>query len=218
MQTINENNLQLIELKRLISQIQIDAGFDKIDPVANHIGVTVSRLYNIMAGKIKNFDKEFEQLKEIANKYENRLQSLVSDDNSKSIPLHDTEVFATISPAMADVVTMRPESFIKIPMFSQGEHAVKVSGNSMHPFIRHGDWIVIKEIVNRDFIIYGECYLVITKSDNFKTVAFINEIQEDQSILYLSKYNTEQFAGQRIPKEEILKLYKVIGRFGDINL
>lgn len=136
----------------------------------------------------------------------------------KPIVVANTEVYATISPDMSDVVTMKPEAFINIPMFNQGEYAVKVSGNSMHPFIRHGDYIIVKEVVNKDFIIYGECYLVVTKSDNFKTVAFLNEIQEDQDVLYLSKYNTEQFTGQRIPKSEILKLFKVIGRFGDINL
>lgn len=134
----------------------------------------------------------------------------------KTIPFIDQKVFATISPAMSDVITMKPETFIKIPIFSQGEYALEVSGNSMHPYIRHGDWIVVKEVLNKNFIIYGECYLVLTKSDNFKTVAFLNEVDYDEKVLYLSKYNTEQFKGQTIPKEEIYKLYKVIGKFGKV--
>lgn len=128
----------------------------------------------------------------------------------RSIPAFDTEVFATISPAMSDVVALKPETFINIPMFSRGEYAVQVTGNSMKGAINHGDWIVIRRIRNKDFIVYGEAYLLVTKSDHIKTVKYLNE-HEDKSLLWLSPHNSEQFTSQEIDKQEILELYKVEG-------
>lgn len=129
---------------------------------------------------------------------------------AKTIPMYETEVFATISPAMSDVVALKPETFVNIPMFSRGEYAVQVTGHSMKGAINHGDWIVIRRIRNKNFIVFGEAYLVVTKSDNLKTVKYLNS-HEDQSKLWLSAHNSEQFNSQEIEKEEILELYKVEG-------
>ena len=131
----------------------------------------------------------------------------------KKIPFYDVDVYATISPAMSDMVTLRPSTFINIPMFSQGEYAVQVTGHSMKGYINHGDWIVVKRIINRDAIIYGEPYLVVTKTDNLKTVKFVKPSQEDPDSLCLIPYNIEQFEEQDLPKDEILELYRVVGLF-----
>ncbi|MBK7219789.1 MAG: S24 family peptidase [Saprospiraceae bacterium] len=109
---------------------------------------------------------------------------------------------------MSDLITLRKSTFINIPMFSQGEYAIQVSGHSMNGFINHGDWIVVKRITNRDAIIYGEPYLVVTKTDNLKTVKFVKPSQTDPESLTLIPYNTDQFEEQDMPKDEILELYR----------
>lgn len=136
-------------------------------------------------------------------------------DDGKIIPFYNTEVFATISPAMADVVALKPDTFISIPMFAQGDFALQVTGNSMKGMINNGDWIVVKRITNKNAIIYGEMYLIVTKSDNLKTVKFVKQ-HEDESLLWLIPYNIEQFEQQTIEKEEILEMYSIAGLFRSV--
>lgn len=92
----------------------------------------------------------------------NSLPTIPADPNGKEIPFFDVEVFATISPAMGDVVALRPDTFIRIPMFSQGQFAVQVTGHSMKPYISHADWVVIRKITDRSEIIYGEPFCCAT--------------------------------------------------------
>ncbi len=142
-------------------------------------------------------------------------QEIYETENGRRIPFYNTDVFATISPAMADTVALKPDTFINIPMFAHGDFALQVTGNSMKGLINHGDWIVVKRITNRNAIIYGEIYLVVTKSDNLKTVKFVKE-HENENLLWLIPYNIEQFQAQTIEKEEILEMYIVSGLFRSI--
>ena len=113
---------------------------------------------------------------------------------------------------MGDVVALKPDTFIRIPMFSQGQFALTVTGNSMKGFINHGDWVVIRQITDREEIIFGEPHLIVTKADNFKTVKFLKE-GDTSDKFWLVPYNVEQFEPQQIKKSSVLELYRVIGVF-----
>jgi hypothetical protein len=134
------------------------------------------------------------------------------DPNGKSIPFYDTDVYATIIPSMSDVVAMKPSAFINIPMFNQGEYAVPVTGHSMKGYINHGDWVVIKKITNHESIMYGEAHLIVTKSDNLKTVKFLKPSKNPEK-LTLVPYNIEQFEPHEIRKDDVIEIYRVIGSF-----
>lgn len=140
------------------------------------------------------------------------LIELKADENGKRIPFYDTDVYATITPSLSDTPTMKPSAFISIPMFSQGEAAVQVTGHSMKGFINHGDWLIIKRITNRASLIYGEPHLIITRSDSIKTVKFIKQADQDDH-LTLVPYNIEQFDPQDIRKDDVLEIWRVIGLF-----
>lgn len=151
-------------------------------------------------------------VKDPAFEYNKKLNQIHPDPNGKEIPYYETEVFATISPAMGDVVALKPDTFIRIPMFSQGQFALTVTGNSMKGFINHGDWVVIRQITDREEIIFGEPHLIVTKADNFKTVKFLKE-GDSPDKFWLVPYNIEQFEPQQIKKSSVLELYRVIGVF-----
>lgn len=93
-------------------------------------------------------------------------KSINKSEEKKSVPFYDTEVFATISPAMSDVVTMKPSTFVQIPIFSQGEMAFQATGHSMKGYINHGDWIICKRIIEIRDIIFGEVYFIVPNSFN----------------------------------------------------
>lgn len=200
----------MIELKRFLESKKISqaefsrkTGIDKFQLSKFVNGVLA--LNKVSLDKIKagypDFNYNVEQLK-IIN----------PDPNGKQIPYYEGHAFATISQAMADVVALRPDTFIHIPMFSQGEFALQVTGHSMRPYISHGDFVVVKRIINRDAIIYDEPYMMVTKDDNLKTVKFVKEHKEKKK-LWLVPYNIEQFNEQTILKEDILELYRVVGLF-----
>lgn len=180
-------------------------------------GVDIYQLSRVISGKMPMSDKILRNIIAHFPEYEYQLTNFAAEPMeqylSKKIPFYDVEVFATISPAMSDVVALKPSAFINIPMFSQGEYALQVTGHSMKGLINHGDWIVVKRITNRNSIIYGEPYLVVTKSDNLKTVKFVKPSEDDDDSLCLIPYNIEQFDPQDIKKEEILEMYRVIGLF-----
>lgn len=148
-------------------------------------------------------------------KQPSKLALVKSDTYGKEIPFYETEVFATISPAMGDVVALRPDTFIRIPMFSQGEFALTVTGHSMKGYIDHGSWIVVKRITDREEIIYGEPHLIVTKADNLKTVKFLKK-GTSADTFWLVPYNVEQFEPQEIKKTSVLELYRVIGVFKSV--
>lgn len=146
-----------------------------------------------------------------------QLRTINEDPEGKDIPFVDGEFFATISPAMEDVITLKRDTFVRIPMFSRGEFAIQVTGNSMKGYINHGDWIIIRKLERLDKIIYGEVYVVVSKYDNHRTIKFIKEDQDDYSLLWLVPYNIEQFEPQSIEKEDVLEIYLVIGSFKKIG-
>lgn len=119
--------------------------------------------------------------------------------------------FKVVSDTMEDVIALGRESFSGIPMFSKGEYAIQVTGNSMKGYINAGDWVIIRRIHNIDLLIYGECYLVVTVGDNQKTIKFIKECPDDGDCLYLVPYNVQQFEPQRIQRKDIQEIYQVIG-------
>lgn len=197
--------------------------------LSDKLGYSYAYISRILNGKddinikfLAAMSKEFEDFEfpgysfvvnEPHSEYKKEIKYISEDKDGKLIPFYDTDVFATISPAMSDVVALRPSTFINIPMFSQGEYALQVTGHSMKGLINHGDWIVVKRIMNRNAIIYGEPYLVVTKTDNLKTVKFVKPSEDDDDSLCLIPYNIEQFDPQDIKKEEILEMYRVIGLF-----
>lgn len=167
--------------------------------------------------KINLSDYELEessmsQVRESNAVYVKQAPKINHDPDGKDIPFYDIEVFATISSAMSDVVALRPDTFIRIPMFSQGQFAVQVTGHSMKPYISHSDWVVIRQITDRSEIIYGEPYLIVTKADNLKTVKFLKP-GDSEDTFWLVPYNIEQFEPQEIKKSSVLELYRVIGVF-----
>lgn len=211
----------MYDIERLLDNLNIN----QIE-LCNIIGITSPAMSKVKSGKMdmpkswkrkikEKFNVDVEDYIFAKGEYKKDLPVLNHDPNGKEIPFYDTEVFATISPVLSDVVALKPSTFIHIPMFSQGEFALQVTGNSMKGLINSNDWIVVKKIINREAIIYGEVYLVVTREDNLKTVKFIKEHQ-NKKLLWLVPYNIEQFSEQAILKSDILEMYKVVGLFRSI--
>jgi transcriptional regulator with XRE-family HTH domain len=167
----------------------------------------------LFAKKVNSAFPDFEIENEIYPRIQRPLPVLESTPNGRTIPFIDTDVYGSFLPSLSDVITLKPSTFISIPFFSSGEGAVQVTGHSMKGYINHGDWVVIKRITNRHSIMHGEPHLIVTRSDNMKTVKFIKPDPDDEDRIMLIPYNIEQFEPQSISKEDVLDIYRVLGLF-----
>jgi hypothetical protein len=136
------------------------------------------------------------------------------DPNGRKIPVYDTDIYASIIPSLSDEVTMTPKAFISIPIFLNGEASMQVTGDSMKGVINNGDWIVIRRIYNWDVIVPNEIYMVITRSDRLKAIKYIN-VSEDKNMVKLVPHNRDHET-HYIHKEDIIEIWKVIGRYGKV--
>jgi hypothetical protein len=100
-----------------------------------------------------------------------------------------------------------------IPFFRKADGVIQVRGNSMNGYINNGDWVVVKKVINKDVIIYNEPYLLVTKTDNFKTIKFVKESLTNKESFLLVPYNIENFAVQEILKVEVDIIYMIMGLF-----
>lgn len=78
----------------------------------------------------------------------------------------------------------------------------------MHSEIRHGDFVVCKEVTDQSFIVYGEIYYVVAKN-GLETCKYLNAGADDDTVLLVPR--NEKISPSPIKKQMILKLYKVRG-------
>lgn len=197
--------MQKINLK----QIRKSNGLTQ-SQMADKLGITQASYSRIESGKTSiSFDVE-EALKK-----EFDVEIDINDIPKRSVPFYNIDVYGTAAPIMEDIKALEPEYFITIPFFKGCDFAVRMKGKSMYPLYRPGDVMVCKRITNKQFIVYGEAYLIITKSDNLRTVKFLQEDLNDNTCLIMAPYNREQFNPQSLPKNEILELFEVKGTISD---
>ena len=184
---------------------------------ADITGIDIYQISRIVKNKIPLTDSHIRKIQihfpEFMPKPLKEINEIPDDMVGERLPFYNTEVFGTISPAFDDHEILMPIALKRIPLFSKADGAVQVSGNSMKGYINNGDWIVIRKIINKQLIIYGEPYLVITKTDNYRTVKFLKESMDDPKCFTLIPYNIEQFEPHDIPKTEVLELYSILGLF-----
>jgi hypothetical protein len=86
----------------------------------------------------------------------------------------------------------------------------------MHSEIRHGDYVVCQEVIDRSFIVYGDIYYVVAKN-GLETCKYINayvldaknRIYDEDRILLVPK--NENITPSPLRKDMIDRLYKVKG-------
>lgn len=104
-----------------------------------------------------------------------------------------------------------PDYVLNIPQFRDCNYGTRASGDSMYPEIRNGDLIVCKELPIDARIIYGDMYVIHTK-DGIETIKYVHQFadndQGEQWVL-LVPHNKAAGMGTPIPRNEIIKLFKV---------
>lgn len=147
--------------------------------------------------------------------------SLVQEQISKyespvgAIPFYEVDVSAS-----ADIQMFLDKHEIAtkyvIPGFEDCDFAVPVFGHSMYPTYENGCIIMCKKIEDKQLIVFGEAYLIITK--DFRMVKRIQKSEIIGNVLACSdneeertKSGRKKYEAVELPIDKILHLYLVKG-------
>lgn len=139
----------------------------------------------------------------------------------EGLPVYNTEITASFIAKYQDEHTYEPVYRIKDPRFRDCDFAAVVTGDSMHPEVRHGDYVVCKLIEDKTFIVYGDIYYVSAKNGletckyvhgYFDTVVLKDKVEKipDYTKILLVPRN-DKVPPSPISLEMINRLYKVRG-------
>jgi SOS-response transcriptional repressor LexA len=171
--------------------------------------------------RLKNNNFSNNELDQIAVKLDIEVTTLFANNDSKkhkeipAVPFYDVYVTGGAVSQFGDSNNTKvdPSFFITIPHFKDCDIAVKVSGDSMYSKYRKGDIVVCKRIFNKDLIMFGEVFLVVTKDSDYKTIKYIEPCDGDEEHLLLKSENKEgRYKPVKIRKNDIIELYLVRGK------
>lgn len=105
--------------------------------------------------------------------------------------------------------------WVAIPDF-RGCQGMMVFGDSMYDKYKSGDVVFFRQVFNRDQIENGQPYIVITREDRLLKLIYD---EGDPDYITLVSYNVctnpdgrRTYPDMKIPKKDILFLYKIVGR------
>lgn len=123
-------------------------------------------------------------------------------------PFYDVD-FALGFASMYNDTPNVPSKYVSVPGYERADFWCRISGDSMQPMINGGDMIALKEVLDwQDFLPLNEVYAIMTTND-LRTVKVVRKGSDDMH-LTLHAYN-EAYEDQEISKENITKVFKVIG-------
>lgn len=211
----------------VLNAIKKHYGFQKDAELARHLGINVQNVYNWYKRNQYNSNLLIEKCPEINPEFIISGKGEVEKTKSKrtedlpmieGIPYYDINVTASITESFCDIPEM-PSYKINIPYLNDCTAAFPVFGESMIPTYNPGDTVVVKEVKNKDAMLWGETYLIITDAncDNLRTIkrVYISEDREN----FILRANNPDYAGDTIvPCKNVLKLFIVKGKISRTQL
>lgn len=215
-------------LVKAFEQLRFEKKIKNQTDFADMLGYNKSHISELMNGK-KPITKEFAN--ELLNKFgiEDILQDTTPKLSSKKeiiplgkhlpvkgdmsgwegLPMYNVPITASFIESYRDDRFYIPQYYLYDPRFRDCDFGAIITGDSMHSEIRHGDFVPCKEITDRRFIVFGEIYYIVA-TNGMETCKYLNAHPTDPECLMLVPKN-EKISPSPIPKDMILKLYRVRG-------
>lgn len=133
--------------------------------------------------------------------------------SEERVPFFDVR-FTQLQPALLDIFSeSTPEYYVDYRPFNDCTAYLPIYGDSMYPRFANGEIIVVKEVDNRDIILWGEAYLVVTdkRANNMITVKLLYQHKDSDKII-LRASNPDYGGDTVIDKASITHLYIIKGK------
>jgi len=124
------------------------------------------------------------------------------------LPLYEAGITDDMKKVLGDNI-LNPNFFTAIPHFADCTFALRVSGESMSPRYRSGDIVVCKQLKDRNLILHGEPYVVLTSE--LCTLKYLDPHPTDPHKFILRSENPK-FSSSPINKKNILLLFVIKGK------
>lgn len=106
------------------------------------------------------------------------------------IPLYDTIATAGLTAIDMSPLTKPTEYIDAGDWFRDATAAMRVHGDSMHPVYKSGSIVALKEVNNKDLVIFGQDYVI--ETDEYRTLKRIQK-SENRTKWLACSYNTERW-------------------------
>jgi transcriptional regulator with XRE-family HTH domain len=126
----------------------------------------------------------------------------------QGLPMYNMPIAASLAETSPEEHSASPLYYFRDPQFRDCDFGAIITGDSMQTEIRHGDFVVCKEVTNKDFIVYGEIYYIVAKN-GLETCKYIDAGGDDESVLLVPR--NEKVKASPMKKDMIERLYKVRG-------
>ncbi|MEC3880757.1 S24 family peptidase [Parapedobacter sp. 10938] len=133
--------------------------------------------------------------------------------NEESVPFFDVKL-TQLQAGFIDIFSESvPEYYVNYRPFNDCAAYLPIYGDSMFPRFVNGEIIAVKEVVNRDVILWGEAYLVVTdeRANSMITVKLLHQHEEAEKII-LRASNPAYSGDTVIDKAAIVRLYIIKGK------
>lgn len=125
------------------------------------------------------------------------------------LPMYNLPITASFIETYRDEKIFKPQYYLHDPRFRDCDFGAIITGDSMHSEIRHGDFIACKEITDMRFVVFGDIYYVVA-TNGLETCKYLNQDPKNEDN-YLLVPKNEKLSPSPIPKDMVLKMYKVRG-------
>ncbi|MDO4512021.1 MAG: XRE family transcriptional regulator [Bacteroidales bacterium] len=125
---------------------------------------------------------------------------------SMGTPVYDIDVTAGSMPRARMFADDLVVGHINLPdIISENCRIVRVSGDSMSPVIRSGDYIAVRELTNMQYIFWGQIYVVLL--DDLRLVKYVRR-HDDPNMVILRSENPN-YDDMEISRADIRELMMV---------
>ncbi len=101
-----------------------------------------------------------------------------------------------------------PEFLINMPRFQNATLWCNATGHSMEPEINNGDIVALELVEDPTFLLMGEIYAIVT-TNGLRTIKRLRRAATPDS--YLLVPTNPNYDPQEIPKNKILRVFRVLG-------
>lgn len=140
----------------------------------------------------------------------------VEDDESDSgvtVPFYDLDVTGSFIESFSDMKE-KADFYVDFRPFNDCTAYFPIYGDSMYPRFASGEIVAVKEVENRNTILWGESYLIITDAseNNLRTVKTIHPCEADPDCIILRATNPNFKGDTIIKKSSIIGLFLIKGK------
>lgn len=118
-------------------------------------------------------------------------------------PVYDIDVTAGTMPRERLFADELITGYVHLPELEHNNcRIVRVSGDSMSPVIRHGDYIAVRELTNTRMIYWGHIYVVLL--DDYRLVKYLRRHPNPDYVILRSE--NPAYDDMEVPRSEIREL------------